>query len=226
MKSLSTERWPLSHTPMSGQPSLLPELDGTYPALHGRRRFLQTAAGLALASAIPLVAHGHAVVGLVRPPLLLPAVRVTRHDGASTSLQSMLMGKTTALQLMFTGCSQTCPLQGALFASVQERLVQQPHNPLNPVQLISLSIDPLGDDARALSAWLKQFGAGRNWTAAVPAVKDLDALRKALQQSDDGRDNHTGQIFLFDKKGLLVWRTENLPPVDVVVRQLANIARA
>lgn len=189
-----------------------------YPS---RRIFLRGLAGAALLTALPSVSYAHAVVGPVRPPFSLPAVTVTRQDGVQVPLQSILTGKTTALQLMFTGCSQTCPLQGALFAAVQGKLPAQSRD---SVQLVSLSIDPLGDDARALATWLKQFNTGRNWIAAVPAVKDLDRLRAALQESKDGLDNHTGQVFLFNRQGMLVWRTEDLPPVDVVVRQLSRIA--
>jgi protein SCO1/2 len=187
-----------------------------------RRTFLRAGLGAVLLGTVPQLIWAHAVVGQVQPPQSLPAINVTRHDGSSTTLQSLLLGKTTAVQLMFTGCSQSCPLQGALFAAVQERLPPQTHA---DVQLLSLSIDPLGDDAKALSTWLKQFGAGRSWSAAVPSVKDSERLRTALQQSTDSRDNHTGQVFLFNKKGLLVWRTENLPTIDMVVRQLVNISR-
>ncbi len=197
------------------------------PAMQGRnasrRNFLFTLAGTALLSGLPSLARSHGVVGQVRPPLVLPAVTVIRHDGVKVSLQSILAGKTTALQLMFTGCSQSCPLQGALFSAVQSRLPAQLRS---DVQLVSLSINPLGDDAAALAAWLRQFGANQHWIAAVPGIKDLDRLRAAMQESKDGLDNHTGQIFFFNRKGLLVWRTENLPPVDVVVRQLEGISRA
>ncbi|WP_164931996.1 SCO family protein [Janthinobacterium sp. 17J80-10] len=175
------------------------------------------------ASTISRLAHSHALVGAIRPPLALPAIKLVRHDGAATDLHTQLRGKTTALQFMFTGCSQTCSLQGALFAAVQHQL---PANVKNNVQFLSVSIDPLGDDARALSAWLRQFGAGPNWVAALPTVKELDQLRTALQIRNDGPDSHTGQVFLIDRQGLLVWGTEDLPPVEVVLRQLVNIARA
>ncbi len=194
---------------------------GRHTQRASRRIFLRSLAGAALLSTLPRLSYAHAVVGPVRPPFSLPAVTVTRQDGVQVPLQSILAGKTTALQLMFTGCSQTCPLQGALFAAVQSKLPAQSRD---SVQLVSLSIDPLGDDARALTTWLKQFNTGRNWIAAVPTVKDLDRLRAALQESKDGLDNHTGQVFLFNRQGMLVWRTEDLPPVDVVVRQLTRIA--
>lgn len=188
-----------------------------------RRHFLGSLAAIALASILPRMAHAHALVGAIRPPLTLPDIKLVRHDGALTNLQAQLRGKTTALQFMFTGCSQTCPLQGALFAAVQQQL---PANLKNDIQFLSVSIDPLGDDPRALTTWLRQFGAGPNWIAALPTARELDRLRAALQIRNEGPDSHTGQVFMIDRKGLLVWGTEDLPPAAVVLRQLVNIARA
>ncbi|RJG01071.1 SCO family protein [Noviherbaspirillum sedimenti] len=192
------------------------------PRNRQRRGALLTLIGTALLGILPGRAWAHALVGAVRPPLPLPAIKVVRQDGASVALPTLLQGKATALQFMFTGCSQTCALQGALFAAVQQKL---PADLRGRTQLLSLSIDSLGDDPRALASWLRQFGAGPDWIAAVPAAADLDRLRAALQQSKDGRDNHTSQVFLFNRDGLLVWATEDLPPVAVVLRQLVNIAR-
>jgi len=188
-----------------------------------RRVLLRGLAGMALGGLIPGLASAHALVGAIRPPLTLPAIKLVRHDGVATDLPTILLGKATAMQFMFTGCSQTCPLQGALFAAVQQKM---PQNLKDSVQFLSVSIDSLGDDPRALSAWLRQFGAGPNWMAALPSSQELQRLRTSLQISNDGQDSHTGQVFLIDRRGLLVWGTEDLPPADVVLRQLVNIARA
>lgn len=193
------------------------------PCNQQRRGVMRSLIGAALASVLPIRTWAHALVGAVRPPIAMPAINIVRHDGASVALPTLLHGKATALQFMFTGCSQTCPLQGALFAAVQQRL---PPDLRGRVQLLSLSIDSLGDDPRALAAWLRQFGAGPDWIAAVPSAAGMDRMRAALQQSKDGRDNHTSQVFLLNREGLLVWATEDLPPVAVVLRQLVNIARA
>ncbi len=198
------------------------------PTLHGarhhtRRHFLRLASHAALIGTMPSLCKAHGAVGTVKPPLPMPAISLTTQEGKRILLTSLLGGKATALQLMFTGCSQVCPLQGAMVSAVQTRLQEQD---INNAQLVSISIDPLGDDARSLHAWLRKFGAGKQWIAAVPATKDMDALRKALGEANDRLDNHTGKIFLFDKRGLLVWRTEDLPSVDNVASQLVRIAQA
>lgn len=185
---------------------------------NGRRRFLAAwaGAGLALGRSPAARAHG---IGIVTPPVGLPLeVRVLRSDGVRLPLRRLLLGRTTALQLMFTGCSETCPLQGALFAGVQERAVLSGGR----LQLLSLSIDPM-DDARSLSAWLQRFGAGRNWMAAVPTAADIDVLRKALQAGAPAIPAHSSQVFFIDRGGRLVWRSEDLPPVELVVGIAARL---
>lgn len=177
----------------------------------------------AIAAAFPIRTHAHGNVGPVQPPLKMPALPVTTQDGRQVSLPSLLHGKATALQLMFTGCSEICPLQGALFSEVQTALTK---HPAANIQLVSISIDALGDTAAALQAWLRKFDAGKNWLAAVPAVKDVDPLRELLEQATGPADNHGGQVFLFDKHGMLVWRMENLPPPHMIVKQLLRIEKA
>lgn len=185
----------------------------------GRRRFLGTA-GACLALGMPVLARPHGL-GIVDPPVDLPlGMRVLRSDGVRLPLRGLLRGRTTALQLMFTGCSETCPLQGALFAGVQERATV----PGGRLQLLSLSIDPM-DDARSLAAWLKRFGARKNWLAAVPSASDIDILRTALQAGQASTRSHSSQVFFIDRNGRLVWRSEDLPPVELVAGIAARLLR-
>lgn len=188
----------------------------------GRRHFLQAMSCMA-AGMLPGMALAHGNVGPVRPPLVMPDIPMLRHDGTRLSLHALLKGKATALQLMFTGCSDTCTLQGALFSEVQPALKGQA---ASSMQLLSVSIDPLNDNPAALRAWLKKFDAGRHWIAAAPDIRQVDALRTLLEQASGPADNHGGQVFLFDKEARLVWRMENLPPPQAVARQLSRIATA
>jgi protein SCO1/2 len=185
-----------------------------------RRRFLRATTASALGALFPVIGAAHGGVGILKAPLALPfGSTVVRSDGMRVPLQSILRGKTTALQLMFTGCSETCPLQGALFAGVQERLSSlQAKN----IQLLSLSIDPM-DDAKSLSSWLRRFGAKKGWVAAVPMHKDIRAVNAVLQQGTPALNNHSSQVYFIDPRGRLVWRSEDLPPVEVVIQILERL---
>jgi protein SCO1 len=183
-----------------------------------RRRLL-----LAAAAAAPWMprAAAHGSFGPVEPALAAPAVALQGLDGRQSSISNLLQGRVTALQLMFTGCSATCPIQGALFADAQQRLPAQDPR----LRLLSVSIDPLGDDSKALQRWLAQFGAQPwRWSAALPRVQDLDRLLDFLRGRTSGPDRHTAQAFVFDRQARLVYRTEDMPNPAALVQLMQRIA--
>jgi protein SCO1/2 len=186
-----------------------------------RRHWLQMVTAAAGASALNTLAHNSA--GWVKPPLPVPDLRVTLPDGKQLALRDVLRGRVTALQLMFTGCTSTCPLQGALFAQVQAR-VDAVGVPLANTQLVSLSIDPLGDSLSAMAGWLRQFGANPRWRAVVPQVKDLDTLLNFVDGRSKGLDRHTAQVFMFNARAELVLRSVDHPPAAEVVRWLSELS--
>jgi protein SCO1/2 len=108
-----------------------------------------------------------------------------------------------------------------MFASVQEALSSAP---LEHRQLVSISIDPLGDTPQSLQAWRLRFGAGDDWIAALPAAADLDALQRAFGDArPEALDRHSTQVLFFDADARLRWRSGELPSareVLAVLRQL------
>jgi len=141
------------------------------------------------------------------------------HDNSSTTLQTVLSGRVSAVQLMFTSCQATCPIQGALFASAAKKLGER----LKPAQLISISIDPGQDTPAALRDWLKRFGASPRWRAARPDKQQLDALVTFLKSKNPAPDPHTAQVYFFNRKGELVMRSVDFPPAAEVVRVLESM---
>ncbi len=198
----------------------------TQPAPMTRRAWLRGLGALAAGTAgwvagAPAQAHGE--LGPLTPPQLLPDLVLTLHDGRRVALAPLLRGRVTALQLMFTGCSSVCPLQGALFAQTQAQLPTS--TPSLPWQLLSVSIDPLGDDARALAAWRQRHGAGARWLAGVPALAEADLLLDRLRgRSSRGPDRHTSQVFVIDAAGRLAFRTAELADPAAIVTALRGVA--
>ena len=133
----------------------------------------------------------------------------------------MLHGKVVAMQLMFTGCSATCPIQGAIFSDVQRHLADTP----GQFRLLSVSIDPLGDEPKALRAWLQRFGADpARWSAAIATSKDLDRLLDFMRGRAGGIDRHTPQVYLFDAQARLTYRSADLPSAGSVADLMRRIA--
>ena len=170
---------------------------------------------------LPAAARAHNEAGRVRPGLPAPDLRLTLHDCRKTTLPKLLSGRTTALQTMFTTCSATCPIQGALFAAVQAQLMSAPKQ----IQLVSLTIDPLGDDTKAMQAWLKRYGAGPRWLGAIPEVNDVDRLFDFVKARNVGADRHTAQAYLFNSRAELVMRTVDFPPPEGLTAMLLTLSK-
>lgn len=185
-----------------------------------RRRVLGAGvvAGLGLGARVD--AATQAPRGLVLPRVPAPYLPLTDTAGRSIGLPALLRGKVTAVQLMFAGCSSTCPIQGAVFAAVAQK-VKAPD-----VQLLSLTVDPLGDSPQALHSWLGRFGQHRLWTAGVPRVQDVDALSEFLRGVPPKKGAHSSQVFLFDRQTKLAFRTVDLPSPEHVVELLSMLAAA
>lgn len=179
----------------------------------GRRRSI-FAAGACVLLALPRLATPHGI-GIVNPAIAMPDnLPLLLNDGKHVTLGNLLQERRTLLQLMFTGCSETCPLQGALFAALGAKFATA-LNGKN--QMLSVSIDPM-DDPRSLSSWLTRFGAGRGWIAAVPSSHGIDLIRTLLQGGRAGLGTHSSQVFFIDESQRLIWRTEDFPSTEIVVQ--------
>jgi protein SCO1/2 len=171
-------------------------------------------------------ASAHFPFGPVVPARPMPTWPLTTHLGQPTTLRALTQGKLTALQLMFTGCSATCPIQGAIFAEAQRQLGAA----VGGAQFVSLSIDPLSDTPKALAAWLHGLGALPGWVAAAPRLNELDALFELLSGPRVGKrsgpDPHTGQVYFLSRRGELVYRSADLPPPDQIVQMMRRVDTA
>ncbi|KQW66878.1 SCO family protein [Methylibium sp. Root1272] len=190
-----------------------------------RRRLLLfgIASGLSLegVTAAPQpAAPAHAPFGPVVPPQTALSVPLIGDDGQAFYLPHRLRSKVTAVQLMFAGCSAICPIQGALFAGVAQRIES-----VRGAQLLSLTIDPLNDDPAALRRWKERFGAHRLWSAAAPKLQDVDALFDFLGGRNRGVDGHTGQVYLFDRQARLRYRTPEFPTISYVADIMNQLAQ-
>ena len=192
---------------------------------HSRRALALALGGWMLAAASGTRAQSHASLGPVEPRRTPPDHLLTLHDKRQLPLSVLLQGQVSVVQLMFTGCSAVCPLQGAQFAALEARLRAMK---LNQVQLLSISIDPLSDDAAALAAWRRKFSAGPRWLAAAPAVKHSRTLMEFFQAKNKSReDAHTAQTYLFDAQGRQAFAFAELASAaDVAATIAALVARA
>ncbi|KMN82795.1 hypothetical protein VK98_06940 [Chromobacterium sp. LK11] len=195
----------------------------------GRRRFALGLAGLAplwLASPAALakavlprelaLAHGE-----ISPPLPLPDFMLKDSDGLRRSFHDLLQRRVTAVQLIFTRCSNVCPIQGATFRQVQDLM---PESKRARVQLLSLSLDPLNDTPEQLRRWLAPFRPKPGWRAASPALASLDLVLAMFNQRRTDLNAHHTEVLLVDAKHRLAWRSTELPSAETIARTLSALA--
>jgi protein SCO1 len=186
-----------------------------------RRHTLALLSALAAPRAMAqTAAPAHEPFGPLRPPLPAPKLLLTADDGKRFELTQRLRGRVTALQLMFTTCSAACPIQGALFGAVAPLIDTQ-----REMQLLSVSIDPLGDSPQAVRAWLARHGTHAHWQGAVPRVEDVDRLLDFVRGRAAGADRHTAQVYLFDRQARLAYRTADMPPARFVAETMGQLLR-
>ncbi len=186
--------------------------------LNGRRHALRNLSALAALALGSARSEAHNDAGKVVPPLSAPAMPIALHDGSRTDLAKALSGRPTALQLMFTGCSATCPIQGALFGATLKHLPAA-----SAVRLMSVSIDPLNDDPAAMRRWLKKFDANDLWQGATPDYRDVNRLFDFLRARTSGIDRHTAQVYFFTKDSTLVLRSTDFPSSQEIARMLLRL---
>jgi protein SCO1/2 len=183
-------------------------------------------AALALSAVSPLSFAQHGGIGLVTPPVRVDDTWLVDQTGQKRLLSDLLHQGITALQTVYTGCGTVCPLQGALFSAVQERIPEI--RARHPLQLLSVGIDPLSDSPSALRAWLARFQAGPAWNAATPTLADVDKMRVALSGSKTPLGDiadHSTQVYCFDANGMLRWRSADLPRVHDICDVLGALGR-
>ena len=190
------------------------------PAVNPSRRSLLAAAASTALALRAGVAAAHNNAGLVNPGQPPPPVALVLDDDTPSSLATLLAGHVTAVQLIFTSCQATCPIQGALFAEAAKKL----SDGNKPAQFLSISIDPARDTPAALREWLKRFGRSPRWRAAQPDKRQLESLTTFLKSKIAGPDPHTAQVYYFDRIPELVMRSVDFPQSSEIVKMLEQLA--
>lgn len=161
--------------------------------------------------------------GRIRPAVPVPSIPIITSAGVVTTLPNLLRHRTTALQTMFTSCTSTCPILGAIFARVQALL---PDQVARDIQLVSVTVDPARDQPQVLSRWLRRFHARPGWVAATPQPAATDLLKAFTGRGRSPADDHSTQIQIINRDALLVWRTSEMPDAQEIADLLRRASAA
>jgi protein SCO1 len=126
-----------------------------------------------------------------------PNIPLTDQNGRTVHLyDDLLKGKTVVINLIYTQCKDSCPLETARLVQVRQMLGNHVGK---DVFFYSISIDPEHDTPEALKAYAEKFHAGPDWLFLTGKKEDINlAARKLGLYFDPGlnRDGHTVELMI------------------------------
>jgi len=132
-----------------------------------------------------------------------PNVPLVTQDGKSVRFyDDLLKGKSVAVNIIYTSCTDECPLETARLAQLQRLLGERMGK---DIFFYSISIDPKHDTPEVLKAYMEKFGVGPGWTFLTGDAADIRAVTKKLglsRYSDAAnKDGHTAILMVGDVPG-------------------------
>jgi protein SCO1/2 len=155
-----------------------------------------------------------------RPRTIPDAALIDQHGRPVRFYTDLVKGRVVIINFIFTRCQTICPAMGVNFGQLQRVLGDQ------PVQLISVSLDPVNDRPAQLDEWAKRYGAGPNWTLLTGEKPVVDALLKALGAFTAEKSNHSPLILLGDDRSGTWTRLDGYTAPEKVAGKVRDLARA
>lgn len=107
-----------------------------------------------------------------------PNVELITQDGKKVHFyEDLIKGKIVAIDLIYTTCHYSCPLETARLAQVQKKLGDRVGK---DIFFYSISIDPDHDTPEVLKAYMEQYHVGPGWTFLTGKKEDIIFLGKRL----------------------------------------------
>ncbi len=127
-----------------------------------------------------------------------PNSPLTTQDGQVVHFyDDVLKGKNVAINLIYTRCTASCPLETAKLAQVQRLMKDRVGK---DIFFYSISIDPKHDTPEVLKAYMKKFHTGPGWTFLTGSKEDIREISKKLGLSsltDAGnKDGHQPTLMI------------------------------
>jgi protein SCO1/2 len=132
-------------------------------------------------------------------PNYFPNIELTTQDGKKVRFyDDLLKGKLVVVDLIYTSCDFSCPLETARLAQVQKLLGDRVGK---DIFFYSISIDPKRDTPAKLKAYAKKFHVGPGWLFLTGKKADIDEVSKKLglyTSSDINKDGHATSLMIGD----------------------------
>jgi protein SCO1/2 len=132
-----------------------------------------------------------------------PNVELTTQDGVTVRLyDDLLKGKSVAVNVIYTSCTDECPLETARMVQLQKVLGDRVGK---DIFFYSISIDPKVDTPKVLKAYADKFDVGPGWLFLTGREDDIKLVTKklGLSRTSDGvnKDGHTASLMVGNEPG-------------------------
>jgi protein SCO1/2 len=127
-----------------------------------------------------------------------PNVALTTQDGKTVHFyDDLLKGKRFILNLIYTECGDSCPLETARLTQVKKILGEHLGR---DIWFYSLSIDPEHDTPAVLKAYAAKFHTGPGWLFLTGNKQDIELIRRKLglhaRADENGLTDHTTSVMI------------------------------
>ena len=127
-----------------------------------------------------------------------PNVTLTTQDGTEVRFyDDLLKGKIVAINLIYTTCKYSCPLETARLAQVQRHLGDRMGK---DIFFYSITIDPEHDTPAVLKEYADKYKAGPGWLFLTGKAEDIDAISKKLglytRPNPANKDGHVPSLMI------------------------------
>jgi protein SCO1/2 len=176
-------------------------------------------------------AHHHAAPADPTPK----SARVTLHDiqlvdtdGQAVRFKSEGLGdRIVVVDFIYTSCTTICPVTSAVFAEVQERLIERLGERFGPdVKLITLTVDPATDTPERLKDYAGNFGSPAGWLWLTGDKPKVDKVLAGLGAYAADFTRHSGAVLVGDARSGDWTRFYGIPNARDIVDRVEQLLAA
>jgi copper(I)-binding protein/cytochrome oxidase Cu insertion factor (SCO1/SenC/PrrC family) len=126
-----------------------------------------------------------------------PNVPLVTHEGEPVRFFELIEDRVVAINFIYTTCPDSCPLETARMAKVQQILGDRVGQ---DIFMFSITIEPEVDTPEVLASYAERYGAGPGWTFLTGKESDITLLRRRLglyiEEIQDGSNNHNLNLII------------------------------
>ena len=127
-----------------------------------------------------------------------PNVELITQDGKTVHFyDDLIKGKSVVLDMIYTHCVDSCPLETARLVQVQHMLGDKVGK---DIFFYSITIDPKRDTPKVLKQYAENYHVGPGWTFLTGKKDDIDLIAKKLglysEPDPNNRDGHAPGVLI------------------------------